>query len=135
MVKNSPATQGTQVLSLGQEDPLEEGMAIYSSILIWRIPWTEEPGRLQSIGSQRVGHEWVTNTFTFSLSLNNYIAFVWYSFLAFLCSVSFFSKYICNNKTLRIKNIKRGWVDIVVRDPKSGYPKGSGKWFWPKTPS
>ena len=41
---------------LGQEDPLEEGMATHSSILAWRIPWTEEPGRLQSIGSQRVGH-------------------------------------------------------------------------------
>ena len=46
-----------QVQSLGQEDPLEEGMASYSSILAWRIPWTEEPGGLQSIASQRVGHE------------------------------------------------------------------------------
>jgi len=45
-----------QVGSLGEEDALEEGMAIHSSILAWRIPWTEEPGRLQSIGSQRVGH-------------------------------------------------------------------------------
>ena len=42
---------------LGQEDPLEEGMAIYSSILAWEIPWTEEPGGLQSMGSQRVGHD------------------------------------------------------------------------------
>ena len=56
MVKNLPATQETWVLSLGQEDPLEEGMATRSSILIWRIPWTEEPGRLQSMESQRVGH-------------------------------------------------------------------------------
>ena len=54
MVKNLPAMQETLVLSLGQEDPLEEGMAIHSSILAWRIPWTEEPGRLQSIRSQRV---------------------------------------------------------------------------------
>ena len=46
-----------QVESLGQEDPLEEGMATHSSILAWRIPWTEEPGRLQSIGLQRVGHD------------------------------------------------------------------------------
>jgi len=45
------------VRSLGQEDPLEEGMAAYSSILAWRIPWTEEPGGLQTIGSQRIGHE------------------------------------------------------------------------------
>ena len=50
--------------SLGQEDPLEEGMAIHSNILAWRIPWTEEPGGLQSIGSQRVRHDWATNTFT-----------------------------------------------------------------------
>ena len=46
-----------QAQSLGREDPLEEGMAIYSSILAWRIPWTEEPGGLQSMGSQRVGHD------------------------------------------------------------------------------
>ena len=52
MVKNLPATQETQVQSLGQEDPLEKEMATHSSILAWRIPWTEEPGRLQSIGSE-----------------------------------------------------------------------------------
>ena len=46
-----------QVRSLGQEDPLEECMAIHSSVLAWRIPWTEEPGELQSIGSHRVGHD------------------------------------------------------------------------------
>ena len=57
MVTNLPAIQETQVQSLGQEDPLEEGMATHSSILAWRIPWTEEPGGLQSIGSQRVGHD------------------------------------------------------------------------------
>ena len=51
-VKNLPAMQKTQVRFLGQEDPLEEGMATHSSILAWRIPWTEEPGRLQSMGSQ-----------------------------------------------------------------------------------
>ena len=49
--------QETQVQSLGQEDPLEEGMAAHSSILAWRIPWTEEPGGLQSRGSQGVGHD------------------------------------------------------------------------------
>ena len=52
MVKNLPVMQETWVQSLGQEDPLEEGMATYSSILAWGIPWTEEPGRLQPIGSQ-----------------------------------------------------------------------------------
>ena len=59
-VKNLPAMQETQVQSLGGEDPLEEGMATHSSILAWRIPWTEEPGGLQSIGSQRVRHDLVT---------------------------------------------------------------------------
>ena len=49
--------QETQVQSLGQEDPLEKGMAVHSSIVAWRIPWAEEPGRLQSIGSQKVGHD------------------------------------------------------------------------------
>ena len=52
MVKNLPAMQETKVQSLGQEDPLEKGMATHSSILAWRIPWTEEPGGLQSMGSQ-----------------------------------------------------------------------------------
>ena len=55
MVKNLPLMQETQVQSLGWKDPLDEGRATYSSILSWRIPWTEEPGGLQSMGSQRVG--------------------------------------------------------------------------------
>ena len=62
-IKNLPAMQETQVLSLGWEDPLQKGIATHFSILAWRIPWTEEPGRLQSMGSQRVRHDWVTNTF------------------------------------------------------------------------
>ena len=53
-IKNLPAMQETQVRSLGREDPLEEGMATHSSILAWRIPWTEEPGEPQSVGSHRV---------------------------------------------------------------------------------
>ena len=56
-VKNLSAMQETQVQSLGQEDPLEEGMAAHSSILACEIPWTEEPGGLQSMGSQRVKHD------------------------------------------------------------------------------
>ena len=56
MVKNLPAMQKTWVRSLSWDDPLEEGMAAHSSILAWRIPRTEEPGGLQSMGSQRVGH-------------------------------------------------------------------------------
>ena len=54
MVKNSPAMQETWVPSLSREDPLEEGMATHSSVLAWRLPWTEEPGELRLIGSQRV---------------------------------------------------------------------------------
>ena len=61
-VKNMPAMQETWVRSLGQEDPLEKEMATGSSILAWKIPWTVEPGGLQSTGSQRVGHDWATNT-------------------------------------------------------------------------
>ena len=57
MVKNLPAMQKMWFQSLGQEDPLEEGMATHSSILAWRIPWTEEPGGPQSMGSQRVGQD------------------------------------------------------------------------------
>ena len=56
-LKDLPPMQETQVRSLGQEDPLEKEMATHSSILAWRIPWTEELGRLQSTGSQRVGHD------------------------------------------------------------------------------
>ena len=57
MVKNLPAMQKTWVQSLDQEDPLEKETAIHSSVLAWRIPWTEEPGGLQSMGSQRVRHD------------------------------------------------------------------------------
>ena len=56
-VKNLPAMQETWVQSLDWEAPLEKGMAVHSSILAWKISWTEEPGRLQSMGSRRVGHD------------------------------------------------------------------------------
>ena len=55
--KNLPAVQETLVLSLGREDPLDKGMATHSSILAWKTPWTQEPGGLQSMGSQRAGHD------------------------------------------------------------------------------
>ena len=64
-----PGMQETWVQSLGGEDPLEKEMAIHSSILAWKIPWMEEPGRLQSMGSQRVGHNWVTSLFFFFATL------------------------------------------------------------------
>ena len=61
-LKNPPAMWETWVWFLGWEDPMEKGMASHPSILAWRIPWTEEPGRLQPMGSQRVRYDWVTNT-------------------------------------------------------------------------
>ena len=77
-------TQQTQVWSLGREDPLEEGMATHSSIPAWRIPWTEEPGRLQSLGLQRVEHDWsdfaplLLHIFT-SRYIEKTETFIWYT--------------------------------------------------------
>ena len=65
--------QKTRIQSLGWEDSLEKGMATHSSILVWRIPWTEEPGGVQSMGSQRAGHDWATKTFTFN---NNRVCYL-----------------------------------------------------------
>ena len=73
MVKNPPAMQETWVQSLGSEDPLEKEMAAHSSILAWRISWIEEPGGLQSMGSQRVGHD-----------RSDLAAKLWASFIALL---------------------------------------------------
>ena len=64
MVKNPPAVRETRVWSLNRKDSLEKGIATHSRILAWRIPWTEELDRLWSMGSQRVRHNWATNTFT-----------------------------------------------------------------------
>ena len=68
MVKHLPAMQETRVQSLGREDPLEKEMAIHSCTLAWKIQWTEEPERLQCMGSQRVGHDWATSV-THSLTV------------------------------------------------------------------
>ena len=77
MVKNTPAVWETRVWSLGQEDSLKKGMATHSSILAWRIPWTEEPGGPLSMGSQRVRYDWVT---TVSLSMNGHQKAEWVSY-------------------------------------------------------
>ena len=69
MVKSLPAMRETQVQSLGQKDPLEKEMATNSSILAWKIPWMEKPGGLQSMGLQRVRHDWVTDTNHLRISL------------------------------------------------------------------
>ena len=76
LVRNLPAVQETQVWSLGREDPLEKGVATHSGTLAWRIPSTEEPGRLQSLGSQRVGHNCATN-FHFQFSSVQSLSRVW----------------------------------------------------------
>ena len=69
-VKNPTDKHDTEALSLGQEEPLEKEMATHSSILAWEIPGTEEPGGLYSMGSQRVGHYWVTNTLRVNIGLH-----------------------------------------------------------------
>ena len=80
MIEQLPVMLETRVQSLGRENPLEKEMATHSSILAWEIPWTEEPGGLHSMGSQRVKHDWVTNTHT------NHIQCIHHS-VQFSCSV------------------------------------------------
>ena len=72
MVKRPPAMRETRVRFLGREDPLEKEMAIHSSILAWKIPWMEEPDRLQSMGSQRVRHDWATSLSLFTLTFTSH---------------------------------------------------------------
>ena len=88
LVKNLPAVQETQGQSLGWEDSLEKGMATHSSVLAWRIPCTEEPGGLWSTGSQRVQHNWATNTHTPGMELLSHVVVV---FLVFWESSILFS--------------------------------------------
>ena len=91
MVKNLPAVQETQVQSLGQEDPLEEGMATHSSVLAWRIPRTEEASSLQSMGLKRAGHNWAT-LYHFIINLLSFFPF----FL--IVEPSFHSKILLNTR-------------------------------------
>ena len=82
---NQPAMQETQVRSLSQEDPLEKGMATHSSLLVWRILWTKEPGWLQSIESQKVRHNRASDTFTFmAKNMLNFSIFLWTLEIIFL---------------------------------------------------
>ena len=87
-VKRLPTRQETWVQSLGQEDPLEKEMATHSSTLAWKIPWTEEPGRLQSMGSQRVGHDWET-TLHFTSLLLFYICLLLFHIFFFILELTF----------------------------------------------
>ena len=105
MVKNLPAMQEAWIWSLGWEDPMEKEMVTFSSILTWRIPWTGEPGRLQSTGLQRVRHDWAT-----SLSLSNRFSRQWPE------SLSVFSCFFRLTRTFHIflpswiQWIFMGWV-------------------------
>ena len=92
-LKRLPPMQETQVQSLGREDPLEKEMAIHSSILAWKIPWTEKPSRLQSTGSQRVGHNWATSPHL-TLSFANKTYDFPSSFFPFLFSLFLFSPMV-----------------------------------------
>ena len=105
-----PAMQETWVPSLDWEDVLEKGMAIPSSILAWRIPWTEEPGGLQSIRLQRVGHNWVTNIFTHfqSLKLNKPTSYL--NQIPFICISLFF---------IRLEFLFNDFSKIYVNNMKS----------------
>ena len=106
------------VRSLGQEDPLEEGMATHSSILAWRIPWRVEPGRLQSMGSKRVGHDWsdlalkhtngsTTLTFTMPEPREKFRWWIWHLHL----NIPYFKKYLT---IVYIRNQKTG-TSLVVQ--------------------
>ena len=92
-LKRLPPMRETWVRSLGRKDPLEKEMATHSSILAWRIPWTEEPGRLQSTGLQRVGHEWATSPISYLILLN-------YIFISRIHKWIAFIKYI--NKDITV---------------------------------
>ena len=107
VLKNLPVmqeTQGTWLWSLSLEDPLEEGMTTHSSILAWRIPWTEEPEGLWSIGSQRVGHDWSdwAHVYTYSESRKSNYIWLWFQlvFLALGKSHSHLSWYFYKGKWL-----------------------------------
>ena len=89
-VKNLPVVHETRIWTLGQQDPLEKERVTHSSILAWRIPWTEETGVLSSVGSQRVGHDWTANT----SYINTYICVYIYIYIYFLCLFTICT-YIC----------------------------------------
>ena len=102
MVTNLPAVQETWVRFLGQDDPLEKGMASHSSILVWRIPWTEEPGRLRSMGLQRAEYNWATNTFIKQIQQTR-----WRAVLAPLCRTEENENILKGSKEKRWKKKKK----------------------------
>ena len=119
MVKNLSAVQETLVWFLGQKDPLEKGMATHSSILAWRIPWTEEPGGLQSMGSQRVGHDWATRH-TLTLLTVDPLPSLKTPFWAFSSVLFWFLFYISDH-----------FFHLYLWAPLAFYPRSS---FWGPSP-
>ena len=122
MVKNLPALLETWVWSLGQEDPLEEGMATHSSILSWRILWTEGPNRWQSMQLQRIGHDWATNT---SLSLQG-VTIIHIIKLCFLNGTS--ERQIRLNTKTWVREVHAG--ETVLCGNRSGLIFWSGRKKW-----
>ena len=119
MVKNLPATQETQVWSLGWEDPQEEGMTTYSSILAWRILRTEGLGWLQFIGLQRVGHDWATNTFT-------YLSIMWWGFLKLTLENSFESvlmRWVKVKSLSHVRLFATPWTVAHQATPSMGFSR------------
>ena len=116
-VNNGPTTQETQVWSLGRWDPLKKGMATHSSILAWRIPWTEKPGGVQSVGSQRVRHDWATNP----------LVFFWFRKLKALRKIALTQRL--NNDSIKGEARAAIWPLWALHDvQRSGLPISLG-WF------
>ena len=97
MIKNLLAVQETCIWSLGGEDPLEKRMAAHSNNPAWKIPWTDDPGGLQSMGLQRVGHDWATNTFTWIPAYRT----VWTIWLIPRLSLLTYNQSCCQNSPNR----------------------------------
>ena len=101
VIKNPPAKQEMWVWSLGGEEPLEKDMATHSSILAWEIPGAEEPGGLQSMGLQRVGHEWATNSFTHTHTHTH----------------THVSIYVCVQERERGRESERDLIEVFSKNP------------------
>ena len=105
--KTLSAIQETQVQALGQEEPLDKGMVTHSSVLAWKIPWTEEPSRLQSMGLQRVRHNWAANTVTWLILVNR----LWGDMRSIIFSRSYLKLWKpCVEMLHKMKGISVNWV-------------------------
>ena len=125
-IKRLPAMQETQVWSLGWEDPLEKEMATHSSVLAWRIPWTEEPGGLQSMGSQRVRHDWATSLSFYAYNYRSLgLVLIFYFIFVLMALCIYFSWNYCaffgkrEYKFLKCNSVIHLWTEFLkLRIPK-----------------